>query len=90
MSLSERTPGYLKRSQVPPTALRDSRIVKVFPGISHFSRLANQMPLGPAPTINTSTCSLMRPSYNIWAQNIGEVGQGLVMDSGGGGKGSAG
>src|SRR6478752_1564870 len=70
MSLSERTPGYRKRSQVPPTALRDSRIANDFPGVSRFSRLAKPMPLSPAPTINTSTCSLISPSYRLRVDRV--------------------
>src|SRR6476661_1091987 len=73
MSLSYRIPGYRNRSQAPPTAFRDSSTVKVFPGTSRFSRLANPTPLSPAPTINTSTCTLMPPSYRLNVEIVNTV-----------------
>ena len=55
MSLSLRTPGYRKRSQVPPMSERPSRMVNVRSGHSVCRWYAAPMPEIPAPTISTST-----------------------------------
>src|SRR5688572_15870342 len=61
MSESERMPGYLKRSQVPPLAARLSGIATLLPGRRVRSWHAAPMPESPAPTIRTSTCSVIVP-----------------------------
>ena len=57
MSESERMPGKRKRSHVPPSAPRASRIAKRLSGQSSCSRHPAPIPERPAPTISTSTCS---------------------------------
>src|SRR5579859_1114551 len=59
MSESERTPGYRKRSQVPPIVSRASRIAYVRPGKADLRWCAAPMPDRPAPMISTSKCSVM-------------------------------
>lgn len=53
-SLSERVPGYLWISQVPPGASNASRMTKLMPGKRLRSMQALPMPEMPAPTITTS------------------------------------
>src|SRR6478735_4752977 len=57
MSESERMPGYLNRSQVPPLASRPSRTATTLPGWWAVTWQAAPMPDRPAPMIRTSTCS---------------------------------
>ena len=65
MSESDRMPGYLKRSQVPPLFARASRIAYDLPGSSVWSRYAAPMPDKPAPTIRTSRCSVLISSDSV-------------------------
>src|SRR6188768_3880121 len=62
MSLSERTPGYRNRSQVPPMSARPSRIAYVRPGQLAWRWYPAPIPEMPAPTTITSKCST-RPVY---------------------------
>src|SRR5690348_5220202 len=57
MSESERMPGYLKRSHVPPSALRASSTANVRRGHLSCRWYAAPIPEIPAPTISTSKCS---------------------------------
>src|SRR3954468_13760725 len=57
MSESERMPGKRKRSHVPPSAPRASRIANDLCGQRCWSRQPAPTPEMPAPTIRTSTCS---------------------------------
>ncbi len=59
--LSLRTPGYRNRSHVPPMSLRPSRITKLRPGLFICRWHAAPIPLIPAPTMRTSTCSVVMP-----------------------------
>src|SRR3954447_13623348 len=57
MSESERMPGYLNRSHVPPLASRASSRATLLVGSCSRSWQAAPIPESPAPTISTSTCS---------------------------------
>ena len=57
MSLSERMPGYLNKSQVPPMRGRPSRMVNDVLGHCAFKWQAALRPEMPAPTITTEKCS---------------------------------
>ena len=56
MSESERTPGYLNRSQVPPNASLPSRIANDLSGQLFCKLYPAAMPDIPAPTIIISLC----------------------------------
>src|ERR1700740_1430123 len=58
MSESERMPGYLNRSHVPPRSSRASRTATDLVGWSRSTLEAASMPDRPAPMMRTSTCSL--------------------------------
>src|SRR5262245_37913757 len=57
MSESDRMPGYLNRSHVPPLASRASRTATLLVGTCSRTWQAAPMPERPAPTMRTSTCS---------------------------------
>src|SRR5262245_10495866 len=63
MSLSDRTPGYRNKSQVPPMASRPSSTAKVLPGQCICKWTAAPIPEIPAPTMITSKDSIFQRPY---------------------------
>ena len=58
ISESDLTPGYLKRSHVPPILFLPSRIEKDLFGQDFFMLYPAAIPDIPAPTIITSLCMI--------------------------------
>ena len=65
ISLSERIPGYLNRSQVPPMLSRRSKIPTLFCGHARLKCTAALIPEIPAPTTTTSKCSTDLPAFML-------------------------
>src|SRR5215470_4102689 len=63
MSLSDRTPGYRNKSQVPPMASRPSSTEKLLPGQRICRWTAAPIPEIPAPTMITSKDSIFQRPY---------------------------
>src|ERR1700752_318704 len=76
MSESERTPGYRKRSQVPPIRSRPSSMAKLFVGHALLRWHAPPIPDNPAPTMMTSTCSTR---YRVQKSGKGTNGSGNLL-----------